>query len=187
MRSERIASLARFVTSLQVNAGETHSVQYFERTLDDSANRRLVIPEAFLATDAVMLLMASVASGLEVHRDMIRRRVMDELPFMATEALLMRGVQAGGDRQTLHEIVRQHSVSVNEAMKNGGGANDLLERLDADAQFPATLAEMRALAEPSRFHGRAPEQVDEFLAEVVDPVLASATAPDPALSEVPRV
>src|SRR5579872_6974658 len=117
MRSERIAGLARFVQSLVANANETHSVQYFERTLDDSANRRLVLPEACLATDAILVLMANVAGGLEVRRARIRRRIDDELPFMATEELLVRAVHAGGDRQVVHETIRRHSMVVTQAMK----------------------------------------------------------------------
>ncbi len=117
MRCERIASLARFVCSLEPNANQTHGVQYFERTLDDSANRRLVIPEAFLATDAILVLMRNVASGLEVHPARIRQRVLDELPFMATEELIVRAVRAGGDRQAAHEMIRRHSLAAARAMK----------------------------------------------------------------------
>src|SRR5687768_2081787 len=123
MRAERINSLARFVGSLEPNANQTHGVQYFERTLDDSANRRLVIPEAFLATDAILVLMANIASGLEVHRARIRQRVNDELPFMATEELILRAVHAGGDRQAAHEVIRRHSVASARAMKDAGGRN----------------------------------------------------------------
>jgi len=173
MRSERIASLARFVGSLETNANQTHAVQYFERTLDDSANRRLVIPEAFLATDAILLLMENVASGLEVHGARIRHRLMDELPFMATEQLIVRAVEAGGDRQAIHEIIRRHSVEAAAAMKNNGKSNDLLDRLAGDTEFPRDV-DLRAAADPARFVGRAPQQVDEFLNEVVDPVLAAA-------------
>ena len=173
MRSERIASLARFVGSLEPNANQTHAVQYFERTLDDSANRRLVIPEAFLATDAILLLMENVARGLEVHGARIRQRLMDELPFMATEQLIVRAVEAGADRQEVHEIIRRHSVEAATAMKNNGKSNDLLERLAGDSAFPRGV-DLKSAADPSRFVGRAPQQVDEFLHEVVDPLLASA-------------
>src|SRR5687768_11034952 len=124
MRSERIASLARFVGSLETNANQTHGVQFFERTLDDSANRRLVIPESFLATDAILVLMANIASGLEVHRARIRRRIADELPFMATEELIVRAVRAGGDRQAAHEVIRRHSIAAARAMKDGGVARN---------------------------------------------------------------
>ena len=173
MRSERIASLARFVGTLEPNANQTHAVQYFERTLDDSANRRLVIPEAFLATDAILLLMENVARGLEVHGARIRHRLMDELPFMATEQLIVRAVEAGGDRQAIHEIIRRHSVEAAAAMKNNGRANDLLDRLAGDRDFPRGV-DLTAAADPARYIGRAPQQVDEFLSEVVDPILAAA-------------
>jgi len=148
-------------------------VQYFERTLDDSANRRLVIPEAFLATDAILLLMENVARGLEVHGARIRNRVLDELPFMATEQLIVRAVEAGADRQVIHEIIRRHSVEAAAAMKNNGKSNDLLERLERDHEFPRGV-DLKAAADPSRYIGRAPEQVDEFLLEVVESLLSSA-------------
>jgi adenylosuccinate lyase len=178
MRSERIASLARFVLSLETNPNQTHSVQFLERTLDDSANRRLVIPEAFLATDAILLLMTNIASGLEVHEARIRQRIADELPFMATEELLVRAVRAGGDRQAVHEVIRRHSQAAAAAMKDEGRSNDLFERLHEDPEFPVKLADLRTIADPARFHGRAPEQVDEFLAEVVAPILARYPARD---------
>jgi adenylosuccinate lyase len=184
MRAERIASLARFVISLEPNANLTHSVQYFERTLDDSANRRLSIPESFLATDAILVLLNNIVGGLEVHPARIRRRLMDELPFMATEELIVRGVRAGGDRQELHEIIRQHSIAAAQAVKHEGSRNDLLERLDGDARFKVSLKDMKTLLEPERFIGRAPQQVDEFLAEVVDPILAGSKSPSPAREEV---
>jgi adenylosuccinate lyase len=172
MRCERIASLARFVVSLEPNANLTHGVQFFERTLDDSANRRLVIPESFLATDAILLLMNNVASGLEVHPARIRRRLEDELPFMATEELIVRAVRAGGDRQVAHERIRQHSIEAARAMKNGANRNDMLERLASDDDFNVSVADLESVLEPMRFVGRAPQQVDEFLDEVVAPLLA---------------
>ena len=172
MRSERIASLARFVGSLEPNANQTHAVQYFERTLDDSANRRLVIPEAFLATDAILILMVNVASGLEVHPARIRQRVADELPFMATEELILRAVRAGGDRQAAHEVIRRHSVAAARAMKDDGTRNDMLERLGQDAAYGVPLGDLRDVLRPSRFIGRSAVQVDEFLDEVVEPLLA---------------
>ena len=175
MRAERINSIARFVLSLETNANQTHSVQYFERTLDDSANRRLVIPEMFLATDAILILMENIASGLEVHPARIRARVADELPFMATEALLVRAVEAGGDRQQVHEVIRVHSIAAARAMKDDGKANDMLVRLAADPAFTVPLDDVRAVTDPSHFIGRAPQQVDEFLAEVVQPILSSPT------------
>ncbi|MEQ1689925.1 MAG: adenylosuccinate lyase [Gemmatimonas sp.] len=172
MRSERIASLARFVLSLEPNANQTHAVQYFERTLDDSANRRLAIPEAFLATDAVLVLMQNIVQGLEVHPARIRRRVDDELPFMATEELMVRFVRAGGDRQDAHEIIRGHSIAAARAVKDGASHNDLLERLADDPAFGIPLEDLRAAADPQRFVGRAPEQVIEFCDEEVAAWLA---------------
>ncbi|HLA90303.1 MAG TPA: adenylosuccinate lyase [Gemmatimonadaceae bacterium] len=177
MRAERINSLARFVLALEPNANQTHSVQYFERTLDDSANRRLAIPEAFLATDAILILVENVAAGLEVHPARIHARVAAELPFMATEALLVRAVQAGRDRQQAHEMIRRHSIAVARAMKHDGMPNDLLERLAKDPACGVPIADLRAATDPLRFVGRAPQQVDEFLAEVVQPLLDATDAP----------
>jgi adenylosuccinate lyase len=176
MRAERIASLARFVGSLEPNANQTHAVQYFERTLDDSANRRLVIPEAFLATDAILILMLNIAGGLEVHPARIRQRVGDELPFMATEELILRAVGAGGDRQAAHEVIRRHSVAAARAMKDEGKRNDMLERLAADADYGVPISDLRDALEPGRFIGRAAAQVDEFLEEIVEPLLAGTLA-----------
>jgi adenylosuccinate lyase len=184
MRSERIASLARFVASLEPNANQTHSVQFFERTLDDSANRRLSIPESFLATDAIVGLMENVASGLEVHPARIRRRLMDELPFMATEELIVRAVRAGGDRQDAHERIRRYSIDAARALKDGAAHNDLLDRIAADEAFGMTRLELDGAMDPRRFVGRAPQQVDEFLAEVVEPLLAGTAQGEPLLEEV---
>jgi adenylosuccinate lyase len=184
MRSERIASLARFVISLEPNANLTHSVQFFERTLDDSANRRLSIPESFLATDAILILVNNVVRGLEVHPARIQRRLMDELPFMATEELIVRSVRAGGDRQEAHEIIRRHSIAAAQAVKHEGAKNDMLERLAADQEFNVSLADMQSLLDPGRFIGRAPRQVDEFLAEVVEPLLAGSAESGTGAEEV---
>ena len=184
MRSERIASLARFVASLEPNANQTHSVQFFERTLDDSANRRLAIPESFLATDAILGIMENVASGLEVHPARIRRRLMDELPFMATEELIVRAVRAGGDRQEAHERIRKYSIDAARALKDGAERNDLLDRIAADDAFGVTREELDRAMDPRRFVGRAPQQVDEFLEEVVGPLLAGATHTDAVLEDV---
>lgn len=181
MRAERIASLARFAMHLPANAEETAAQQWFERTLDDSANRRLVIPEAFLAVDAVLVLAESVAAGLEVRGGVVRRHVMRELPFMATERCLMLGVQAGGDRQALHEVIRRHSMDVARAVTEDGAPNDLIQRLAADPAFArADLARVAQEIDPLHFVGRAPEQVDEFLHDVVDPLLARLPAPPSA-------
>lgn len=177
MRSERINSLARFVISLESNANETHSVQYFERTLDDSANRRLVIPEMFLATDAIMLLMRNIAGGLEVHPARIRRRVEDELPFMATEDIIVRAVEAGGDRQASHETIRGHSIAAATAVKNGAPHNDMLERLAADPDWPVPIDDLKQTLDPHSFVGRAPQQVMEFLEEVITPILHTRDVP----------
>jgi len=174
MRCERINSLARFVLSLESNANQTHSVQFFERTLDDSANRRIVIPEAFLAADAILILWENVVGGLEVHPARIRARIADELPFMATEALIVRAVERGGDRQKAHEVIRRHSVEAARAMKDAGARNDLFQRLAADREFAVPMDDLVAAADPARFVGRAAEQVDEFLSEVVEPLLAAA-------------
>ncbi len=177
MRAERIGSLARFVMNLEPNANETHAVQFFERTLDDSANRRLVIPESFLATDAILVLWENVASGLEVHPARIRRRLEQELPFMATEELIVRAVRAGGDRQEAHERIRQHSIAAGRALKDGAERNDLLDRLAADPAFGVSLEDLRTTLDPRRFVGRAPQQVDNFLDEVVEPLLERSETP----------
>jgi adenylosuccinate lyase len=176
MRSERIASLARFVNSLEGNANQTHAVQYFERTLDDSANRRLVIPEMFLATDAILVLMTNISSGLEVHPAVIKRRLAAEIPFMATEQLIVRAVRAGGDRQVVHETIRKHSLDAARALKDGAEGNDLLERLSRDKAFGVKLKDLEGAIDPSRFVGRAPEQVDEFLRDVITPLFAGNIA-----------
>jgi len=184
MRSERINSLARFVLSISGTPNETHSVQYFERTLDDSAIRRITIPEAFLATDAILILLENIVSGLEVHPARIRARLNEELPFMATEALIVRAVNAGGDRQAVHEVIRVHSIAAARAMKDEGKANDMLERLAKDPAFPVPSEDLAAVTDPMRFVGRAPQQVDDFLAEVIDPILVAAGEAAPAKEEV---
>ena len=186
MRCERINALARFVGSLEPNANQTHAVQYFERTLDDSANRRLVIPEMFLATDAILVLLVNVASGLEVHRARIAARVEEELPFMATEALIVRAVRQGMSRQDAHEVIRRHSIAAAKAVKDDGRRNDMLDRLAADDAFPVPLDDLHETLEPARFVGRAPQQVDEFLAEVIDPLLAGG-APAGVIRDEVRV
>jgi adenylosuccinate lyase len=184
MRAERIASLARFVNSLEGNANQTHAAQYFERTLDDSANRRLVIPEMFLATDAILLLMANISGGLEVHPSVIARRVAAELPFMATEQLIVRAVCGGGDRQVAHETIRKHSMAAASAMKNGADSNDLLERLARDKSFGVKLEDLRGAIDPTSFVGRAPEQVDEFLRDVITPLFAGEGARSDPVEEI---
>jgi adenylosuccinate lyase len=174
MRSERINALARFVLSLQSNGGHTAAAQWLERTLDDSANRRLTLPEAFLATDAILILVTNIAAGIEVRGQVIARHVATQMPFMATERWLMLGVRHGGDRQELHEVVRRHSLAVAEAVA-GGATNDLIDRLTADPAFARVpAAELAAELEPGRYTGRAARQVGEFLAEFVRPLLERA-------------
>jgi adenylosuccinate lyase len=168
MRSERICSLARFVMSLTENAAQTIAVQWLERTLDDSANRRLSLPQSFLATDAVLILCQNVTSGLVVYPKVIAAHLDAELPFMATENILMAAVAAGGDRQELHERIRQHSHAAAKVVKEEGGRNDLIERLAVDPAF--ARVDLTSLLNPSQFVGRAPEQVGEFLAEVIAPI-----------------
>lgn len=181
MRAERIASLARYVMHLPANTEETAAQQWFERTLDDSANRRIVLPEAFLAVDAILVLAENIARGLEVREAVVRRHVLKELPFMASERCLMLGVQAGGDRQVLHEVIRRHSMDVAKAIAEDGAANDLIQRLAADPAFAsAPLAAVARDLDPLHFVGRAPEQVDEFLRDVVNPILSRLPEAPPA-------
>ncbi len=172
MRSERIAALSRFVMSLEPNANQTHAVQYFERTLDDSANRRLSIPESFLATDAILILMGNIVAGLEVNVNRIRSRIDEQLPFMATEELLVQAVAKGGDRQAAHETIRKHSMDVVHAMRESSGKNDLFDRLARDKSLDIPRAALKSAGEPVKYIGRAPEQVREFLAEVIQPIFA---------------
>ncbi len=170
MRSERICSLARFLMGLEASSAQTASVQWLERTLDDSAIRRLDLPQAFLAADAVLILCQNVTGGLVVYPKVISASLEAELPFMATENILMAAVAAGGDRQDLHERIRRHSQAAAAVVKEQGGKNDLLERLAADAAF--AHVDLAAVVDPRQFIGRAPQQVDEFLDEVVAPILA---------------
>lgn len=176
MRSERVCSLARYVISLPANAANTHANQWFERTLDDSANRRIVLPEAFLATDIILSLLIDINTGLQVWPKVIARRVAAELPFMATENLMLAAVKAGGDRQELHEVIRIHSMEAARRIKEEGGDNDLLDRLKADAHFAGIADKIDALVKPAEFVGRAPEQVTEFLDKHIHPVLKKYAA-----------
>jgi len=181
MRAERMTGLARFVIELSGNAWHTAAEQWLERTLDDSANRRLVLPEAFLASDAILVLATNVAAGLEVREPVIARHVAAQLPFLATERLLMRGVKAGGDRQRLHEVIRTHALAVAQAMAEQGAPNDLLERLARDPAFAALhVALRRDELDPAGYVGRAPRQVDEFLDQVLPAVLHRIEAVAPA-------
>jgi adenylosuccinate lyase len=174
MRAERMCALARFATSLAANADQTTATQWLERTLDDSANRRLSLPQAFLAVDAALILYADIAGGLVVYPRVIERHLREELPFMATEELLMAGVQQGGDRQDLHERIRVHSQAAAREVKEYGRPNDLLDRLQRDPAFAAL--DLTGLCEPGQFVGRAPAQVDAFLADVVEPIRARYAA-----------
>ena len=179
MRAERMCGLARFVMSLAASAAQTAATQWLERTLDDSVNRRLTLPQGFLGTDGVLRLAANIADGLVVHPEVIEQNVARELPFMATENILMEAVAKGGDRQALHERIRQHSLAVAENLKKGQAKNDLADRLAGDPAF-ANIDFEKAL-EPKAFIGRSPEQVDEFLAEVIAPILRRyANRPKPS-------
>lgn len=171
MRSERIASLARYVMVDALNPAWTASAQWFERTLDDSANKRISVAEAFLAIDGILDLLINVSSGLVVYPKVIRSRLLSELPFMATENILMDAVKKGGDRQALHERIRQHSMAAAKVVKAEGGQNDLVDRIAADPAFQMTKEEILASMQPENFVGRAPEQVAEFLHDVVQPIL----------------
>ena len=178
MRSERICALARHVMALVQDAQMTAATQWFERTLDDSANRRLSLPEAFLATDAVLELYANIAGGMVVDPAMISKRVMENLPFMATEAILMEGVRLGGDRQELHERIRVHSQAAAARMKQEGMESDLMERIAADPAFPMDHDHLTQLLAPENYTGRAAEQTENFVCKEVDPVLAGHEARD---------
>src|SRR5204862_280105 len=177
----RMPGLARCVFELDGNGWHTAAEQWLERTLDDSANRRLVIPEAFLASDAILVLATNVAAGLEVREPVIARHVAAQLPFLATERLLMRGVKAGGDRQRLHEVIRTHSLAVAQAVAEDGAPNDLLERLARDPAFKALKIAVRPEElDLAGYIGRAPRQVDEFLDHVLPDVLHRIEAVAPA-------
>ena len=171
MRSERIASLSRYVMIDALNPAITSATQWFERTLDDSANKRLSIPEGFLAVDGILDLCLNVVDGLVVYPRVIEKHMMSELPFMATENIMMDAVKAGGDRQELHERIRTLSMEAGRNVKAEGGENDLLERIAADPAFNLSLEELKKTMDPKRYVGRAPQQVEEFLGEVIDPIL----------------
>ena len=171
MRSERVCSLARYVMDLPVNAAHTHATQWFERTLDDSANRRLVLPEAFLGVDVILSLLINITDGLQVWPAVIAKRVAAELPFMATENIMMEAVKAGGDRQELHEAIRVNSMEAARMIKTEGRDNDLLDRLKADAAFAKVADRIDSLVDPKKFVGRAPEQTEEFIREHITPIL----------------
>ena len=171
MRSERIGSLSRYVIADAINPAVTASTQWFERTLDDSANKRISIPEAFLCIDAVLILYRNVVDGLVVYPKVINQHLMNELPFMATENIMMDAVKKGGDRQELHERIRQHSMEAGKTVKMEGKKNDLLERIAADPMFGLTIDELNAIMEPKNFVGRAPQQTEEYINGYVKPVI----------------
>ena len=174
MRSERLTSLCRYIISLSTSPAMTAAEQWFERTLDDSANKRLSIPEMFLAADASLLIADNVCSGLVVYDKMIERHLREELPFMATENIIMAGVRQGGDRQELHELIRTHSMEAGKKVKLEGKENDLLERIAGDPHFGLSREAIDTLLKVEDFVGRAPQQVREFIDGVIDPLLERA-------------
>ena len=171
MRSERIASLSNYVMADMMNPMMVASTQWFERTLDDSANKRLSIPEGFLAVDGILDLYLNVVDGLVVYEKVIEKHIMAELPFMATENIMMDAVKAGGDRQELHEKIRTLSMEAGRNVKEKGLDNNLLELIAADPAFGLSLEDLKKTMDPARYVGRAPQQVDEFLEEVIAPIL----------------
>ncbi|MBN1308849.1 MAG: adenylosuccinate lyase [Chitinispirillaceae bacterium] len=174
MRSERLTSLCRYIISLSLSPAMTASEQWLERTLDDSANKRLSIPEMFLAADASLIIASNVCSGLVVYDTMIERHIREELPFMATEHIIMAGVKKGGDRQELHERIRVHSMEAGKRVKSDGGENDLLDRIVKDSLFGLSRDDIDRLLKAENFIGRAPQQVREFIHDCVDPLLQRA-------------
>ena len=172
MRSERVCSLARYLMNLPANCAMTHATQWFERTLDDSANRRLVLGEAFLTADVVLSLTANIVDGLQVWPNVIASHIAAELPFMATENILMEAVRAGGDRQDLHEAIRSHSMEAAKVVKAEGKPNDLISRLAADPLFAKVAPRFEEMLDPRLFTGRASSQVSEYITEKVNPLLS---------------
>jgi adenylosuccinate lyase len=168
MRAERLCALSRFVLALPAAAGQTAATQWLERTLDDSAVRRLTLPQAFLAGDALLNLYQNIVPGLVVHPAVIARHVAEQLPFLATENLLMAAVQAGGDRQDLHERIRVHALAAAQRLKDGASENDLLERLRNDPAWPPI--DWGVVLDPRRYIGRSVQQVDQFLAQEIEPI-----------------
>ena len=171
MRSERVSSLSRYVMVDTLNTAITAGTQWFERTLDDSANKRIAVAEAFLGVDAILNIMMNVTDGLVVYDKVIRQRVMNELPFMATENIMMDAVKKGGNRQELHEKLRVPSQAAARVVKEEGGKNDLVDRIAADPAFMVTREEIEAILQPEKFIGRSAEQVDEFLTDIIQPLL----------------
>ena len=173
MRSERICALARYVITLPENEAITASTQWFERTLDDSANKRITIPQAFLAIDGILNLYSNISGNMVVYDKVVRKHIMAELPFMATETILMECVKAGGDRQELHEAIRKHSMEAGRVVKQEGGENDLISRIKADPLFAAVKDGIDGIMEPVNFIGRAEAQAEEFIIECIRPILES--------------
>lgn len=171
MRCERVAALARYVLCNCLNPAFTTASQWFERTLDDSANKRISVPEAFLAIDGILNIILNVSSGFSVYPSVIGRHLADELPFMVTENILMEAVSAGGDRQTLHEKIRRHAMEAARRIKEEGSTNDLLEQVAQDPSFSKIKSKLKEISDPVRLVGRAPQQVEEFISEVVTPLL----------------
>ena len=171
MRSERISSLAKFVIALQQSTAMTASTQWFERTLDDSANKRLALPQGFLAVDAILIIWKNILEGLVVYPKMIEKHIMAELPFMATEYIIMEGVKKGGDRQELHELIRVHSMEAGKQVKVEGLENDLIERIINDLSFDIDREKLMEILDPKNFIGFAPAQVVDFLETEVNPIL----------------
>ncbi|HBB72658.1 MAG TPA: adenylosuccinate lyase, partial [Ruminococcus sp.] len=171
MRCERITSLARYVMIDVLNPAFTAGTQWFERTLDDSANKRISVAEAFLGVDAILNIMMNVTDGMVVYPEIVRRRLMAKLPFMATENIMMDAVKKGGDRQALHERIREYSMIAAEQIKIYGKESNLCELIVNDPMFMITKEELEAVLKPENYVGRSPQQVEEFLSECVDPIL----------------
>ncbi|MDF2686251.1 MAG: adenylosuccinate lyase, partial [Clostridia bacterium] len=173
MRCERISALARYVITNSLNPAFTAATQWFERTLDDSANKRIAVSEAFLACDAILNIYINVTNGLVVYPKIIEQRVMKELPFMATENIMMAAVKKGGDRQELHELIRKHSIAASNVVKEQGEDNDLIDRISGDPAFGLTKDEIISVLKPINYIGRSVIQVEDFLRDYVNPVLTA--------------
>jgi adenylosuccinate lyase len=171
MRSERVCSISRYIITTTLNPYQTHSTQWFERTLDDSANRRIAIAESFLATDAILDLLYNITDNMVVYEKMIYKHLMEELPFMATENIIMESVKKGASRQDLHEIIRVHSMEAGKQVKIEGKSNDLIERMIKDERIPLNEEEIKSLLNPKKFTGRAANQVDDFIYDEVNSIL----------------
>jgi len=171
MRSERISSLARYVICDALNPAITASTQWFERTLDDSANKRISVAEAFLATDAILGIYINIVDGLVVYPEVIKKRIYSELPFMATENIMMQAVKKGGDRQELHEKIREYSMQAGANVKQRGLENNLIDLIAKDDSFMLDIDELKSIMKPESYIGRAPQQTEEFITEVVNPIL----------------